>query len=192
MICLVLFRNCHFQNAVSMFTNVVHINVENDNVASTLSNVVHINVEIHNIYSRLFDVVNSNVKIHNVGSTLIWRCLTSRRRTNRKTTLKQRWNVCWEMTSKWTHAHVLNSCSLVSACNELINTLECNLFFIAVIHIKTSQLITSLKKQALKPVLKQNSLRGSSGENMIFKQNANCKEIYVNMRKKFRIMTRLK
>ena len=129
MICLVLFRNCHFQNAVSMFTNVVHINVENDNVVSTLSNVVHINVEIHNIDSTLFDIVNSNVKIHNVGSTLIWRGLTSRRRTNRKTTLKQRWNVCWEMTSKWTHAHLLNSCSLVSACNELINTLECNLFF---------------------------------------------------------------
>ena len=57
--------------------------------------------------------------------------------------------------------------------------------------MKTSQLITSLKKQALKQVLRQNSVRDSSGESMVFKQNANCKEIYVNMRKKFRIMTRL-
>ena len=96
MICLVLFRNCHFQNAVSMFTNVVHINVENDNVVSTLSNVVHINVEIHNIDSTLFDIVNSNGEIHNVVSTLIWRCPTSRRRINQKSTLKQRWNICWE------------------------------------------------------------------------------------------------
>ena len=57
--------------------------------------------------------------------------------------------------------------------------------------MKASQLITSLKKQALKQVLRQNSARDSSGESMVFKQNANYKEIYVNMRKKFRIMTRL-
>ena len=45
----------------------------------------------------LFDVANSNVEIRNVVSTLIWRCPTSRRRINQKTTLKQRWNVCWVM-----------------------------------------------------------------------------------------------
>ena len=63
MICFVLFRNGHFHNVVSTFTNVVHINVENDNVVSTLSNVVYINVEIHNVDSTLFDVVNSNVDL---------------------------------------------------------------------------------------------------------------------------------
>ena len=96
MICFALFRNGHFHNVVSTFTNVVHINVENDNVVSTLSNVVYINVEIHNVDSTLFDVANSNVEIHNVVSTLIWRCPTSRRRINQKTTLKQHWNVCWD------------------------------------------------------------------------------------------------
>ena len=62
---------------------------------STLSNVVHVNVEIHNIDSTLLDVVHFNVEIHNVVSTLIWRCTTTRRLINQKTTLKQRWNVCW-------------------------------------------------------------------------------------------------
>ena len=61
MICFVLFRNGHFHNVVSTFTNVGHIHVENINVVSTLSNVVYINVEIHNIDSTLFGVVNSNV-----------------------------------------------------------------------------------------------------------------------------------
>ena len=32
MICFVCFRNGDFHNVVSTFTNVVHINVENDNV----------------------------------------------------------------------------------------------------------------------------------------------------------------
>ena len=100
MICFALFRNGHFHNVVSTFTNVVHINVENDNVVSTLSNVVYINVEIHNSDSMLFNVVNSNVEIHNVFSTLIWRCPTSRRRIIKKVTLKQRWNVCWGKTLK--------------------------------------------------------------------------------------------
>ena len=95
MICFVLFRNGHFHNVVSTFTNVVHINVENDNVVSTLSNVVYINVEIHNVNLTLFDVVNSNVEVHNVVSMLIWGCPTSRRRINQKAMLKQRWNACW-------------------------------------------------------------------------------------------------
>ena len=86
------FRSGHYHNVVSTFTN-----VENDNVVSTLSNVVYVNVEIHNVDSTLLDVVNFNVEICNVVSTLIWRCPTSRRRINQKTTLKQRWNVCWEV-----------------------------------------------------------------------------------------------
>ena len=97
MICFVLFRNGHFHNVVSTFTNVGHIHVENTNVASTLSNVVYINVEIHNIDLTLFGVVNSNVEIHNVV------CPTSRRRINQKTTLKQRWNVCWYSILNWLH-----------------------------------------------------------------------------------------
>ena len=92
----VLFKSGHFHNVVSTFTNVVKLDVENDNVVSTLSNVVHVNVEIHNVDSTLFDVVHFNVEIHNVVSTLIWRCTTSWRRINQKTTLKQRWNVCWD------------------------------------------------------------------------------------------------
>ena len=79
MICFVPFRNGHFHNVVSTFTNVVRLDVENGNVVSTLSNVVHINVEIHNIDSTLFGVKNSNVEIS-----------TSQRRINQKTTLKQR------------------------------------------------------------------------------------------------------
>ena len=63
----------HFHYVFSTFTNVVHVNVENDNVVSTMSNVAYINVEIHKIDSTLFDVVNSNVEIRNVVSTLIWR-----------------------------------------------------------------------------------------------------------------------
>ena len=93
---MVLFRNGHFQNVVSTFSNVVKLHVENDNVVSMLSYVVHVNIEIHNVGSTLFDVVNSNVETHNVVSTLIWGCPTSRRRINKKTTLKQRWNVCWD------------------------------------------------------------------------------------------------
>ena len=77
----VLFRSGHFQNAVSTFTNVVNLDVENDNVVSTLLVVVHFNVEIHNVVS-----------------TLIWCFPTSRRRINQKTTLKQHWNVCWEVS----------------------------------------------------------------------------------------------
>ena len=101
MICFVCFRNGDFHNVVSTFTNVVHINVENDNVVSTLSNVVHINAEIHNVDSTLFDVVNPIVEIHNVASTLIWRCPTSRRRLKQKAILKKRWNVCWEKTTNF-------------------------------------------------------------------------------------------
>ena len=46
-------------------------------------------------YTTLLSVVNFNVNIHNVVSTLIWRCATSRRHINLKTTLNRRWNVCW-------------------------------------------------------------------------------------------------
>ena len=66
------------------------ISVENGNVVSTLSNVSQINVEMDKGDSTLF-----NVDVHNVVSTLIWRCATSRRHINLKTTLKWRWNVCW-------------------------------------------------------------------------------------------------
>ena len=96
MICFVLFRNGHFHKVISTFTNNVHINVENDNVVSTLSNVFYINVD-----STLFDVVNSKVEIHNVASTLIWRCPTSRRRINQKTTLKQRWGSNYHLIDWW-------------------------------------------------------------------------------------------
>ena len=65
---------------------------------TTLSNVVHINVEIRKVDLTLFNVT-SNIEIHNVVLTLIWHCPTSRRQINQKTTLKQRWNVCWENTS---------------------------------------------------------------------------------------------
>ena len=91
----VLFTGGHFHYVVSTFTNVVKLDVEHDNVVSTLSNAVHVNVEIYNVDSTLLDVVHFDVEIHNV-STLIWRCPTSRRRINQKTTLKRRWNVCWE------------------------------------------------------------------------------------------------
>ena len=81
----VLSRNGHFHN------NVVKLEVENG-IVSTLSNVVHVNVGNTQCW---FDVVLS-CKFHcwntqrffNVGPT-------SRRRINQKTTLKQRWNVCW-------------------------------------------------------------------------------------------------
>ena len=89
------FSNGHIRNVVSTLPNVVKIDVENDNVVSTLSNVVQFNVEKHNVVSTLFYVVNFNVDKHNVVSTLIWRCTTSRRHINLKTTLNRRWNVCW-------------------------------------------------------------------------------------------------
>ena len=47
-----LFGNGHLYN-VSMLTNFVKFNVENDNFVSTLSNVVYINVEIHSVDSTL-------------------------------------------------------------------------------------------------------------------------------------------
>ena len=85
---LIFFSNGHIRNVVSTLPNVVKIDVENDNVVSTLPNVVQFKVEIDN-------VVNFNVDVHNVVSTLIWRCVTSRRHINLKSTLNWRWNVCW-------------------------------------------------------------------------------------------------
>ena len=46
----------------------------------------------------MLNIVNYNVDVHNVVWTLIWRCATSRRHINLKTTLNQRWNVCWVIT----------------------------------------------------------------------------------------------
>ena len=74
-ISFLLFRSGHFHNVLWTFTNVVKLDVEND--------------------STLLGAVNFNDEIHNVVSTLIWRCPTSRRPINEKTTLKQRWNICW-------------------------------------------------------------------------------------------------
>ena len=91
----IFFSNGHIRNVVSTLPNIVKIDVENGNDISTLSNVVQFNVEKHNVVSTLFYVVNFNVDIHNVVSTLIWRCATSRRHINLKTTLNRRWNVCW-------------------------------------------------------------------------------------------------
>ena len=71
------------------------IHVENDIVVLTFSNVVQFNIEKHNVVSSLFYVVNFHVDICNVVSTLIWRCGTSWRHINLKTTLNRRWNVCW-------------------------------------------------------------------------------------------------
>ena len=67
------------------------------NVVSTLANVNQFNVEIHNVVSKLLNVVNFNVDVHNIVSTLIWRCATSRRHINLKTTLNRRWNACWDV-----------------------------------------------------------------------------------------------
>ena len=68
------------------------------NVVLTLANVNQFNVEIHNVVSKLLNVVNFNVDVHNIVSTLIWRCATSRRHINLKTTLNRRWNACWDVT----------------------------------------------------------------------------------------------
>ena len=95
---LYFFSNGHIRNVVSTLPNVVKIDVENDNVVSTLSNVVQFNVEIHKVVSTLSNVVNFNVDVHNVVSTLIWRCATSWRHINLKTTMNWRWNVCWVST----------------------------------------------------------------------------------------------
>ena len=92
---LIFFWNDHIHNVVSTLPNVVKIDVENDNVVLTLSNVVQFNIEIHNVVSTLLNVVNFNVAVRNVVSTLIWRCTTSRRHINLKTTLNRRWMVCW-------------------------------------------------------------------------------------------------
>ena len=96
---LYFFSNGHIRNILSTLPNVVKIDVENYNVVSTLSNVVQFNVEKHNVVSTLFYVVNFNVDKRNVVSTLIWRCATSRRHINPKTTLNRRCNVCWACSS---------------------------------------------------------------------------------------------
>ena len=91
----IFFSNGHIRNVVSTLSSVVKIDVENNNIVSTLSNVVQFNVEKCNVVSTLFYVVNFNADIHNIAATLIWRCATSRRHINLKTTLNRRWNVCW-------------------------------------------------------------------------------------------------
>ena len=48
-----------------------------------------------NVDLTLFNVVNFNLEVRNVALMLIWCWGTSRRHINLKTTLKQRWNVCW-------------------------------------------------------------------------------------------------
>ena len=92
---LIFFSNGHIRNVVPTLPNAVKIDLENDNVVSTLSNVVQFNVEIQNVVSVLLNLANYNVDVHNVVSTLIWRCTTSWRHINLKTTLNRRWNVCW-------------------------------------------------------------------------------------------------
>ena len=92
--CLIFFPNGHIRDVVSTLPNAVRMEVENDNLVLMLPNVVQFNVEIHNVVSTLLNVVNFNVVVHNVVSTLIWRCATSRRHINLKTTLNRRWNVC--------------------------------------------------------------------------------------------------
>ena len=89
------FTNGYIHSVVSTLRNVVKIYIENDNVVSTLSDVVQINFEMDSVGSTLFNVVNFNVDVHNIASTLVWRCATSRRHINLKTTLKPRSNVCW-------------------------------------------------------------------------------------------------
>ena len=92
---LIFFSNGHIRNVVSKLPSVVKIDVANDSVVSTLSNVVQLNVEIHHVVSTLLDVVNFNNDVHNIVSTLSWRCATSLRHINLKTTLNRPWNVCW-------------------------------------------------------------------------------------------------
>ena len=87
---LIFFPNGHIPNVVSTLPNVIKIDVENDNVVSTLSNIVQFDVEIHNVVSALLNLVNYNFDVQNVASKLIWRCATSRRHLNLKTTLSQR------------------------------------------------------------------------------------------------------
>ena len=94
------FSNGNIRNVVAMLPNVVKIDVEHDNVACTLSNVVQFNVEIHNVVSILLNVVNY-VDEHNVVSTLTWRCATSRRHINLKTTLNRRCNLKTTLNRRW-------------------------------------------------------------------------------------------
>ena len=62
-----------------------------------IANIVRLNVELHNVVATLLNTVNFNVYVHKVVSTLISRCATSLHHINLKTTLNQRWNVCWEI-----------------------------------------------------------------------------------------------
>ena len=89
--CSLKLKNILFLNQGLIFFPICHIR----NVVSTLPNVVKIDVENHNVVSTLSNVVQFNVDVRNVASTLIWRCATSWRHINLKTTLNRRWNVCW-------------------------------------------------------------------------------------------------
>ena len=62
-------------------------------------------------YTTLLNVVDFNVDVRNVVSTLIWRCATSRRHINLKTTLNRRWNVCWDSTLRYQILAILDLAS---------------------------------------------------------------------------------
>ena len=84
----VLFRNGHFHNFVSTFTNVVKLDTENRNIVSMLSSIVHVNVAIHNVDSTLLDVINFNVEIDNVDLSFFHVATSHQPKGNFETTLK--------------------------------------------------------------------------------------------------------
>ena len=93
----VLFRRGHFHNVVSTFTNIVKLDVENNNVVSTLSNVVYVNVEIHNVDSTLYISMLKYATLFQRWFDLLPRGDEPKDAINQKATLKQRWNVCWDV-----------------------------------------------------------------------------------------------
>ena len=84
----IFFLNGHIHKIVSTFPNAVKIDLENSNVVSILSIAVQIDFQIDNVDSTLSNFVNFNVDVHNVAPKLNWRCATSRRHIDLKTSLK--------------------------------------------------------------------------------------------------------